>query len=261
MTAAEVSPPRLQPGRVVQLAFGVIGRHLALFVGLAIVIAIPLFIFQLTVVNLALDAAAGVMDFNPATLFGGFAVYLLCYVVVQGATIHATVADLTGRPVAIGESLAVGLREFLPLIGIAILFALGVFVGLILLVIPGIILMLMWSAAIPARVVERTGILDSFGRSRALTRGNKWRIFLVFVIFVVLEIALGMVIGAIVLVFGVADAAAGAFAPTTIARAVGETIVNSIVAIVGSALIAALYYELRVTKEGIGPEALASVFD
>jgi hypothetical protein len=126
---------------------------------------------------------------------------------------------------------------------------------------------MMWSVVVPARVVERTGILGSFGRSRALTRGNRWRVLLLFIILMVLQIAVGSVIGALVSPFGApAPPTAGSdlavfFGSMMMARVIAETIASSVVAIVGTAIFAALYYELRVLKEGIGPEALASVFD
>jgi hypothetical protein len=40
-----------------------------------------------------------------------------------------------------------------------------------------------------------------------------------------------------------------------------DVIGTMITSIIGSTFVAAIYYELRQIKEGIGPEALASVFD
>ena len=44
-------------------------------------------------------------------------------------------------------------------------------------------------------------------------------------------------------------------------RLISSTITAIIYVVIAAAGIASIYYELRVIKEGIGPEALAAVFD
>jgi hypothetical protein len=58
-----------------------------------------------------------------------------------------------------------------------VLAGIGIFVGLILLVVPGLILMTWWVLIIPVIVLERTNAGASFGRSRELVRGYGWRVF------------------------------------------------------------------------------------
>lgn len=55
----------------------------------------------------------------------------------------------------------------LPLIGLSILLAIGVGIGFILIIVPGLFLMTIWSVAAPSLVIERHGVFAAFGRSRA----------------------------------------------------------------------------------------------
>jgi hypothetical protein len=60
----------------------------------------------------------------------------------------------------------------------------------------------MWSAVLPVLVGEQTGVFAAFGRSRALTRGSRLKIFVVLFILVVLIYAI--MIGLVAAVFGAA---------------------------------------------------------
>ncbi len=54
--------------------------------------------------------------------------------------------------------------------------------GLLLFIVPGLILITIWSVAIESVVVERATVLGSLNRSRELIRGNGWRVFLFLVV-------------------------------------------------------------------------------
>src|SRR3546814_9355065 len=84
-------------------------------------------------------------------------VSMVFYALVQGALVRATIAHTEGRRASFGESAAAGLAVALPLIGLSILAAIGIWLGLILLIVPGIMLFCMWAVVAPALVEERTG--------------------------------------------------------------------------------------------------------
>ena len=260
MTVAEGSPPSFRIARVVQLTGHVIGRHLSLFLILAVLINAPIVLLTAFFVQSGVEADA----FTFARLVGfilGLFFFILGYVVLQAAIIHITVLDLNGRRPPLGESLAVGLREFLPLIAISILYTLGVALGMLLLIVPGFILICTWVVVLPVRVVERTGITETFGRSRALTRGHRWSIFFLLLIYIGIEIVIGVIIGAFTGVVGQPLGTEELLSAAGAVSLIGQIVSNTLNSIILTAGLAALYYELRVTKEGIGPEALASVFD
>jgi hypothetical protein len=65
----------------------------------------------------------------------------------------------------------------LPLVGAGILAGIGIAIGLVILVVPGLILLTIWSVIAPVIVVERSGAINAFGRSRALVKHNGWQVF------------------------------------------------------------------------------------
>jgi hypothetical protein len=65
----------------------------------------------------------------------------------------------------------------LPFIGQSILASLAVFVGMIVLVIPGLFLMARWSIAQPLLVARGDGVMASLGESWDRTKGNELSIF------------------------------------------------------------------------------------
>jgi len=114
-----------------------------------------------------------------------------------------------------------------------------------------------WCVAVPVYVAERPGIIESFGRSAELTRGNRWRIFALFVLYVVVLIILEAVLG----LFGTASRlVAGGAIPAY--QALGLTPLLSVASgLVGTVGGAVLYVELRRVRDGVGPAGLAAIFD
>ncbi len=86
-------------------------------------------------------------------------------------------------------------RSVLPVIATLIaagfLAGLGIAVGFVLLIIPGLVLSTFWALIAPVVVIERTGVIDSFKRSRELVRGNGWNVFgVIAALFILNSIAL-----------------------------------------------------------------------
>lgn len=248
-------------GSVLARTFGVIGAAPVRFFGISFLFsALPYMLLEIAgAVNFSNMAAAP--DITPVLIVGaGVAIlWLLLYAVAETVLIQLGIALAEGRSVSRTESIGAGLRLFLPVAGISILFWLGVWAGSILLVVPGLMLATAWSVAAPALIEERTGILSAFGRSAALTKGARWRIFglaaLVLVIYMVAAAALGI---ADVAVNGVTAVAAREDASllSTILSAALQTVFVAI----WTALQAALYVELRDWKDGPTGGRLAEIF-
>lgn len=244
---------QLDIGRVIQQLFQVLGRNFVTFLVLAAILAgIPALLVGF--VQMSAWSSGQLFAWQPllGTIVAGLAGLIL-----QGTVIYGTVSDLNGRPARLADCLSVGLRNFLPLLGIGILLFLGVFLGTLLLIVPGVMLGVAWCVAVPAYVVEQTTVLGSFGRSAELTRGNRWRIFGLFVIYVVAVLILELLLG----VFG---------SVASISRGGGISLVQAILvrpllgvsgALIGSVGAAVLYVDLRQLKDGVGPEGLAAIFD
>ncbi len=102
-----------------------------------------------------------------------------------------TVAQLLeGRSPPLVETLSQGLRLFPPVLAVQVLYLLGTVAGALLLVVPGIILALMWMLAPSALIVERLGVVDALKRSRALTKGHRWALLGLVLVYTLVVVAL-----------------------------------------------------------------------
>ncbi len=77
-----------------------------------------------------------------------------------------------------------------PLILVGIVAGIGIAIGFVLIIVPGLILITIWSVAAPVVVLERPGVFAALGRSRELVRGNGWQVFGVILVLDVLVIAI-----------------------------------------------------------------------
>jgi hypothetical protein len=92
------------------------------------------------------------------------------------------------------------LRAVTPVIGqlifVAFAAAIGVLIGFLLIVVPGLILLTVWSVAAPVVVLERPPGLQALRRSRELVRGSGWQVFGVLLVLDVLVVAVAGLLGA-----------------------------------------------------------------
>ena len=242
-------------GRVIQRTFKAISQNWVTFlIGSVVLVGIPS-VLQVYGQSLVMQAQS----------MGGLAIvgvsWLLWIVgayVLQGLVVKVTVSGFNGKAMSIGAAFSAGVKLFLPLLGVGILVGLGTGLGLLLLIVPGIILAVMWSVATAVVVVENRGVTESMDRSRELTKGHRWSIFGLSVILFVVSMIIGLLVG------GVGAATGGGFMTGSFNMGLNmatTAISNILTSVISAAGVAALYYELRSVKEGVGPEELASVFD
>jgi hypothetical protein len=254
-------------GRVISRTFSVYGRNFVTFTVLAALAAIPTIAltYYFGKVNPAAVAVAGT---PPAHIFatlgavwGRAAIVGLIGIsfafILQAALIHGTLAELNGKRATFGECLSTGVRIFLPLIGLGILTLLGCYAATLLLIVPGIMLYMAWFVVVPAYVVEHTGVFGAFGRSRELTRGFRWPIFGLAIIYFVAAVAINFAITPLFSVNLFRPDAATFAMPYLLTSAV----VRVFVSVIAATGVASVYYELRLAKEGIGPQGVAAAFD
>lgn len=72
-----------------------------------------------------------------------------------------------------------GDRKIATVLGISLLSAVGIALGLILFIVPGIVLLVRWSISIPYALGENAGVVDAMSASFEETRGAFWPILLV----------------------------------------------------------------------------------
>ena len=138
-------------------------------------------------------AASPLPVLGPA-YFVGLLVSVIGAFLLQAALIRATIDDLGGRKVDFAECLMTALRNFLPILGIAIVSSFAIGIGFVFLIVPGIIIGLMWSVSVPSQIEEKRGVFGSLSRSRELTKGSRWALLgLVVVIYIVAAVIAALV--------------------------------------------------------------------
>ncbi len=253
------SAANLDIGRVIQQTFGVLGRNIVTFLVLSVIlVGIP----GVLVGFLQLNVLRTGQLFAWPTVIGGL-VAGLAAVILQATIIYGTVTDLNKAPASLADCLRVGLRIFVPVLAIGFLLTLAIGAGFVLLLVPGFMMLCAWCLCVPAYVVEQTGIFGAFSRSATLTKGNRWRIFLLMILYFIalfiIEALMGFFSAPMRIAAGGAVAAAGALGPMRVL--VFTPLLNTANSLVGAVGVAAIYVELRRVREGVGPEGLAAIFD
>ncbi|MDB5452462.1 MAG: hypothetical protein JWO33_1040 [Caulobacteraceae bacterium] len=193
-------------------------------------------------------------------LTAGFYALIACFgfLALQSAVVHAFAADLNDRPASIGACLRTGLTFLLPVLGLFLVYALGVAFGLVLLIVPGLFLATIWAVSMPGLVVERLGVGDALRRSAQLTQGYRWQLFGIGAVFVLIS---SMIHGALDHGGPFSDGFGIFSFAGRVARELIVDIVDSVFALIGAVLTTSVYYELRLLKEDAGPEELAAILD
>jgi hypothetical protein len=137
-----------------------------------------------------------------AVLLGWFGVVLGFLIAVagvfwlQGALVLAVDDVRDGRAdLSIRETLDRVLPRLNTLTLAGLLAAIGITIGLLLLIIPGLYLITIWLVIVPAIMLEGRGVMESFGRSRQLVSGHGWSVFGVIVLTVAILIAVNIGVG------------------------------------------------------------------
>jgi hypothetical protein len=129
------------------------------------------------------------------------------------------------------------LRAVTPVLGqlilVGIVVGIAVVVGLVVFIVPGLILLTIWSVFAPVIVLERPPGLAALSRSRELVRGNGWQVFAVILVLFVL-----VVVFADVLVVAAESAGTGVGIVVRVIVGVLTTPISALAA-------AVLYFELR----------------
>jgi hypothetical protein len=215
-------------GGVIRRTFQIYAEQISVLVPAAAVVFVISSI--LTVLLIAASPALAIVAFVITvvadTLFTGMVVELVAD--VQDGRRDATAGQL--------------LRAAAPVIGqlilVGVVAGIGIVIGLILIIVPGLILLTIWSVAAPVVVLERPGGLRALGRSRELVRGNGWNVFGVILVMVILVVVLSGVIEAI--------ADSGGTAVGLVVR----VIVGILTAPISALAAAVLYFELGGSSRG-----------
>jgi hypothetical protein len=146
------------------------------------------------VINALLSWALGSFGAFLGLIFSLIGMYLL-----QAALVKAVQDVRDGR---VDLDLRATLSAAAPFIGAvavaSILASIGISIGFVLIIVPGLVLLTFWSLIVPEIVIGGSGALESFSRSWRTVRGYAWHVFgtivVVFLVLVVGEIVLSAIL-------------------------------------------------------------------
>ncbi|MEA2194276.1 MAG: hypothetical protein QOG42_710 [Solirubrobacteraceae bacterium] len=271
-TTTEGVRPRLRPlslGEILDVSIKICLAHWRTLIKAVLVVVVPV---QIISTILTADYTVSTFDFSANTTqtpqqtldelnqyLGGLAISTLLQVCAVGlaaaACFRAIAQAYLGESADWRSSLSFALHHVPSLLLLALLYGLGVGLGTLLLILPGVWLYVAWAIAMPVLLVEGARGRAALGRSFGLVKGRWWRTFG--------TIAVGFILASIVstLVQGVflvgilvgADNDAVVLVLSAIAGVVGLAITTPFQA----ALLTVIYFDLRVRKEGFDLELLA----
>jgi len=284
MTNAATSAPfaegDFRVGRVINQSVSVLSRNFPALFLIGVVAYLPIRLAALGFTSLT----RGTLPVSVTPLRTGIAALLFVLTLLffsmfsQAVILHAAFQNMRHQPTNIVESLKVGLRRIFFLLLLAIILgiaallvaiALSLAVGAVVVMfrssaytgvatIVAVILGLavfaffftMWFVAVAACVMERRGPFGAMGRSQVLTKGHRWRIFgmmlLLFIAISIISVVVGLILSP---------------AGSMIVTFLGNLAWSAIWGAYFATAVAVSYHDLRVAKEGIDIEQIASVFD
>jgi uncharacterized membrane protein len=190
------------------------------------------------------------------------AVVGLFAIFVQGVVIKACLMQFAGKSRRFGASFSAGVTHYAGMFGVRFLTTWGVVLGLVLVIIPGLIWATSWVVAAPALVAEDLGSHGPLARSAKLTKGSRWPILGLILIFVLAYFVLTLIAGvALGLLWRWIAPLAPSF-PTV--GPFAEVSVTPLALMAYEVFVAAgaasIYWELKLVRENGGAEAVSRVF-
>lgn len=230
-------------GRVLSRTLSILSRNLLPFCVVTAIAYLPSLAFLA-------EKDQGMNSGRAAILFGvGAVLAILLNALCQAIVLFGAFEDMRGRPVNLMASARVGLSRLFPVLGVAILVAIFTGLAALLLIVPAFIVMTMLFVAMPACIVEQSGPMQSLRRSRELTKGHRWAIFGLWFL--------------VAIVVGIGSELAQLF--TYLGGAVLSLLLSLIWGALSGAfnaiMVVVVYHDLRVAKEGVDTDKIASVFD
>src|ERR1700753_1866574 len=199
---------------------------------------ISLILYVISAIIGALLSLAGIGGGIAAAIVNLFFMFLL-----QAALVKAVQDVRDGRvDLNLSETIRAALPFVLPVAGAGILAAIGIAIGFVLIIVPGLILLTFWSLIVPSIVLGGSPAMGSFGASWRTVRGHAWNVFgtyvLVWLIYLAFEIVLGLILVAL---------------PSWLRNAISGVVSGTLVAPFIAIVVSLIWYRLTAAHQGASP--------
>ena len=183
---------------------------------------------------------------------------LVSALLATAACLTAIVDVRLGRTPDWRRSLRVAVRRLGGLLLVSLLGGAIILLGLLALIVPGVWLAVAFGVAVPALMLERHGPVTALSRSYELVRGRWWPAAgALFAGYLVAALVGALILG--LLMIAPSELSDGNRVVGAIALVVGGTIVTALTTPYTAAVIALVYLDLRVRKEGLELRQLGGV--
>lgn len=255
----------LSTGELLDRTFSLYRSHFALFVG---IFALPyLVVLAYQCVGLVFQSESSQLSnvlMSAVWSLGTLFLILVVSAASQAATVVAVSNLHLDRPASVMDSFSAVKGEILGVVGLSIIVSLAAGIACLAFLIPGVLLFIMWSLAVPAKVLEQKGVFDSMSRSMELTKGSRGRIFVIGLLVVVLAIAVSWLLQWPVLI-AAGFSLKGGVQHITMGWRVGlllvEFLSRSLVGALSTIALSLVYYDQRVRREAFDLQLMMSTID
>jgi hypothetical protein len=266
----------LSLGEMLDRTFSVYRDHFKLFVGIFVVPQLVTFAvsFGMQVIMHAATSSstaapiAGISMLLYMPVY--FAAIMVAYALGQAATVYAVSQVYLDRPTTIGQSYSFIRSRFWSIFAVILLVSIasgvGAVVGLIALLIGAIVipvLIILYSAlAVPITVLEGRDPIESIRRSYILVKDDLGRIFVIWVLFFVIQIAASLLISIPAIVIAQTFTQHGQVPLWFNAMTdLGTFIVGILVSPLLTIALSIVYYDERVRKEAFDMQFMMAAMD
>ncbi len=250
-------------GEILDAAFTIYRNHFKTLWLCVLVVVVPL-----AIIDTLITASVTENAFDPteeptatsdgAAIGGGLARIILGFILAllsAAACTRAVGAAYLGNRVTWQESLGYALRKLFPLIVLSILTGVAVIFGLVLVIVGAVFIGVRLSVGSPALLIDDIGPVAAFRRSWNLVGGRWWATFAVLLLSTLLVLFISLVIN-LLLVGPLLATDPNELVGATLTT-IGTIVSNVFTVPLQAAVVAILYFDLRVRKEGLDIQLLA----
>ncbi len=214
---------------------------------------VPVILWSLFSGNYQLDVGDPTVDVDWYEYLSILVSFFLLISLSEAAVVYGVFLSISGKKVSILECGLNSLSNFIPILVVGFFTLVLFYLGLVLLIVPGVYAAVLLTVVIPVIVVEKPGILESLKRSSELTRGSRWPLAGLFLFSVFVTGGFPLLIEYVISFFAGLISAHFLF--------IAAQLINSAALAYWFVVIAFTYLELRRLQEGPTKEQVASIFE
>jgi hypothetical protein len=228
-------------GGLIAEGFGLYLREFGTFIAIAAAVVVPV---HLIISGIGLGHLTSNYDSTPSAgeqLLPIAGDVLVVAPLISAMCIYALLDVADGRKPSAGRAIQRGLDVFAPLLLVMVLYAAGVTLGLLALIVPGVYLLIRWSFVIQATVIDGKRGPESFRRSGEIVTGAWWRVLAI-------TLAANFLIIGLSTVFALPFMAAAESSDRAVFELIGRTIGGVLFGAPAALITTLLYFDVRLRK-------------